>query len=361
MYKFATLQASDFSKGLHNEWKALWNEAPTANICNCVEWFLMAKESGKSQDIVLFTIRDDKKLVGIFAAEQKRIFGIKALVPLFAPYVVETPFLLVSEDKALLTFFLNNMQQQGNFYCAKVDGSTAWQLKAIDPRLFLSLMSVNPIIDATADPLRHLTSSNRKEILRQERKLSSRIKVSVANRPNDLRDAFSAMVAIDLESGKQQKGMDIFSKAENRELFAQFITHLADYVHIGIVRIDDIPASYIFSFITKKKCLNYQTSYLARFRKWSPGKLIIVAMLRYVQRNSLDLFDFCGGISAYKREFAPSFTVQYTVGYSSSKIVTLWWTGITAVRRIKQRLFPIPNTLDHLYLFRTDRVNDHIV
>lgn len=350
---------TSLSASLRSQWEGLWDTAKTGNIFNSPAWYDMAMTEYTPASVLIITAHEKERLVGILALTDTNVLGVSALAPLCVEYVVDDPFLFGEEREDLRKLFFQTLFTKGNVFLPKLRTQLAHEIQVENPGVFLHLMSVNPYVEIGQDPLRFVSHTNRKQLLRLVRKQEENWSFTVANTQETLKSALQAMFAIDLHSGKKQKNMDIFSKDENRTLFENFVKYFPTHVRIALLSYEQKPTAYIFNFVHGDYCLNYQTSYLAEHRKLSPGKIVIIKMLEYAKEQALRVFDFCGGISAYKQEFAGSYFVQYNLLYSRNPVIRSWWKVVTKIRRFKQQLFPIKYTRDHEFLFRTDLVADY--
>lgn len=351
MKKYSTKLLENVDLRFEREWKALWKKAENANLFNSPDWFSMA--SGRTK-FKIFAVYQNGELVAVMPLSPTKAFGISVLSPLNHEFTINTPFLLKEVSLKLIKCLFQFASKEGNLYINKIDLEEAVILKKAFPEGVFPLISVNPHIDlAGGDPFRYISSKNKHEIRRVLRKHGDSVQIKIIAEKEEISRFMPTMFEIDRKSAKEKRAMSIFTKEENIEVFKRFADKLSKFIEIAVLSYDNIPVAYIFCFKSREAYILYQASYLFEARKISPGKIIVMKLLESIATRKYKLFDFSGGVSAYKQDFTTEYYIQYNFYLSSKISIRLWWSVINKARRLKQILFPQKYTRDHEFLFKT--------
>ncbi|HZE86807.1 MAG TPA: GNAT family N-acetyltransferase [Methylomirabilota bacterium] len=348
-YQIHTIK--NLEETLIKEWKQLWEQAENATIFNSYEWFVSCQEVEKFKEYEIHVCYKDDKLVGLLPLQASYQFGIKVMSVVGKAFLVDTPFLLQTYDASLLEHFFKHIITKKNIYLQKIDNQAASLLQILFPKMFFPLMSVNPYITITDDPFASVSPSTVSQIKKMLRKNPGQFRFEIFDGEIDLEKHLQTMFAVEQNSSKKQRSMDIFSKQQNKDFFTAISKNAKKFVRIGFLYYDTIPISYQFGFLCSKEFIAYQTSYLNEYRKLRPGKTMLFHLLQSL-KEQVRIIDLGGGISAYKQEFTPDYHFLYDMYYSRNLFIMLWWKFINIVRRLKQIIFPQKFTQDHRFLFK---------
>jgi|GEM_PF-1827344 len=351
MSPYRTKMVSQINPEITNEWKTLWLKAKNANLFNSFDWFVMYIET-THKPYELYLTYKGKELVGVLPLCFSKCFGVNVMSPMNRHFSVNTPFLLESYDEELLYSLFQTAMSKRNLFITKIESEIVMILHKLFPELFFSLMAANPYIDLTDEPLRFVSKLNLKEMRRILRKYGQQLEFKTFDQHGNLPQLLEEMFDIDVQSGKKQRAMDIFSHSENREIFRNFVKYLRPFIWIHFMYYDQKPIAYVFNFMWKQTFLAYQASYLFDYRRVGPGKTIMMSLLEKLKRGPFTLFDFSGGVSSYKRDFTPYYYLQYNLFFARNPLIMFWWKAVNLARRTKQLLFPLKNTRDHEFLFK---------
>ncbi len=343
----------EIDKTLIAQWKKLWAKAENANAFNSYEWFVTSKEAGKIESYEIFACYDQEMLVAIFPLCPSRSYGVNVWVPMGDEFIVDTAFLIEKYDPEICKSLFKQIFIHKNIYITTLDEKATTLLKKVFPQLFFSLISVNPYIDFQNDPLRFLSGSQRRKMKPILKENQDHLHFKKYTAEDNLEDHLEKIFEIEQQSAKKLHAKDVFSKQENIDFYRTMLKHCRKFVVIYFLYYDEIPFVYGFCLRYGSKVVGYQTSYLATYRNFSPGKIMLKYSLEDMMDDGVDTFDFGGGVSAYKQAFTPQYFYLYNLYHSGNPFIMMWWKAINAVRRGKQVLFPQKFTKDHQFLFKT--------
>lgn len=353
MQTYTTKIITDIDKGENfiQEWKALWETAENANTFNSYEWFLATKKTFSTNHYEIFACYDNTSLIAVLPFFFEKRFGIPVSSSQgYKP--VNTPFLMKHYTEEVFKAFFGEIIKKRNIYLAKVDQDAVAILHKIFPQMFFSLISANPYLDRHENPSLFLSTTNHKNARRIIKKLGDDLTYRTYDNRDELLKYLKLIFDVEQRSQKKLRNMDIFSNEQTRNFFINIVTHCGRFIQINVLSYKNNPIAYTFNFKYRNMFTGYQTSFLSEYKKFYPGKVILVHDLEHLRDSQFDIFNLGGGVSYYKLEFAPTFFFLYDLYFSKNPFLMLWWKAINIARRMKQILFPIKHTRDHEFLFK---------
>jgi CelD/BcsL family acetyltransferase involved in cellulose biosynthesis len=351
--KYQTNIIKQLDEILINQWNELWEKAENATVFNSYQWFKTCIDTHNIQNYELHVCYKNGELAAILPLCTYKHFGVKVSGTLSNNFLVDTAFLVMKRDPKLLKIFFDSIRTKRNVYLHKVDNTSAKLLQQLFPDMFFSLMSANPIVDYSTDPLTFVSQSTIKQVKKIIRKNSDQIHFTNYYGKDIEQKHLESMFTIDQNSAKKIRSMDIFSDEKNKDFYRALAKNCSKNVWICFLYYDTIPIAYNIGFLYQDICMAYQTSYLSEYGKLRPGKTMLFQLIEDLKNKNVLTLDLGGGISSYKQEFTPKHIELYNVYYSKNKLIMLWWKFINTARRKKQMLFPKKFTRDHEYLFKT--------
>lgn len=334
---------------LIKEWKALWTHAENANLYNSYDWYLTSKATTNTKNYIFYVCYQGSKLVALLPMEEYKVFGFPVLGSINKSYIIETGFLLETYDKTLFQVFFGRLLENKNIYLQKIDSKAATILHELFPKAFIHIMSVNPILPMTDDPLSNASPSTISQIKRLLRKNEDHIEYKAYT--DNLEKHFDTMLNLQKYTSKHIKSMDIFEHEIHQRYYRNLTKFCAKNVKIIFLYFDKKPIGYIYNVFWNKYVLGEQIAFHNDYRKISPGKLMIYILVEYLKKNNFKILDMGGGITPYKMSFTNEYRLLYNVYISSNMFAMTWWKTITFVRRMKQILLPKKFSRDHEFLF----------
>jgi CelD/BcsL family acetyltransferase involved in cellulose biosynthesis len=334
-------------------WRALWEHAATANIFNSYEWFLACTTEAGAPPSAVYACYDGAELVALLPIVFVRCYGIRTASSLAGKYSIDTPFLVARYDDELFAHFFSAILAVENLHLVRMDARSTEFLHRLFPGALFPLMSVNPYLTLQDAPLRYVSKSNQRAMRRVMKKIAWPIRLVVYSSGDDLDGLLEEMFLIDQRSGKAQRARDIFSDERTRDFYRNIVKNCRQFIQIALLYFGDTPVAYSFGFVNRGVLFGYQTSHLSQYRKWYPGKILLMRLLEASSGALIGRIEFGGGISSYKQEFTPEYYFQYDLYHSRNPLVRAWWRLINLARRAKQVILPEKHTRDGEFLFKT--------
>lgn len=350
--KYQIKTFTEIDQYLIEEWKTLWNQASNATVFNSYPWFKATSKASGLNNLIVYVCYQNDELVAILPLVEERRFGIKVLTTHLGSYVSDEAIILKKHNPELLKQLILEISKNHNLYLTRISSSNTEGLNKIFPEVFLSIIGVNPVTSLKGDLFVSFSKSTKKDIKSVTKKAGDKLDFKIFKDEDISEKLLEVMIKIDIHSGKQKHSRDIFSKEEEKMFFLNLMKYCREYIEICLLYYDNKPIAYSFNLKGGKVYFGYQTSYLFKQRKLSPGKLLIIDLLKELVNSEYELLDYGEGFSTYKQKFTKKYLIKYDLHYSRNKLIMLWWKSINFARRYKQVLFPEKNSRDHEFLFK---------
>ncbi|MFC1625679.1 GNAT family N-acetyltransferase, partial [Patescibacteria group bacterium] len=139
---------------------------------------------------------------------------------------------------------------------------------------------------------------------------------------------------------------------EFKKLCRNVIKYCTDIIRLDFIYYDSQPIVYSYGSVYQNCFLGIQTSYIQKYRKLGPGKMIIYLILNDLISKNINIFDFSTGHNAYKAQFTSTIKLQYNAYLSKSFVVNYYWRIVNTARRLRQIFFHNKYDMDHKFLFK---------
>ncbi len=307
---------------LLKEWHQLWEGSGYAHIFNGPEWFLLYKNLYKEKTYKILTIREKGELVGILTLVQEKQAGIKTYKNPGGKYLDRSTLLLKDINDELLKSMLLVLKTLGNIHLPEMPEAFAKKIIELDKDFSIQTGSINPYLIIDDDPTRHPSSSIKRDIANTIAKHGKKLKFkSFAGDSDSLKKA----IGIDHKSAKMKQGKATFVNNNERLLFNTLLeTYKKDFI-VDMIFLDDNPFVYSIGIRYKNTFHGINTSFDEAYKQLQPGKLLFHFIIKNLQKEKVQIYDFSRGTSPLKREFAPLALTQYHLFYSKYTWIPKWW------------------------------------
>ena len=166
----------------------------------------------------------------------------------------------------------------------------------------------------------HIFSSKTRQTDRRKLKkikLNGNYKFFVAKCTEEKNKIIHAMIKQKTKRYKKTNVWNMFSKSEyiefydshkSKEKFSNF------KMHFSALMVDNDYVATHFGIITKDTFLYLMPGQDEdTFSKYSPGRLLIIELMKWSEKNKLKIFDFTIGDEVYKHHWATSYTPTYKI------------------------------------------------
>ena len=234
-------------------------------------------------------------------------------------YLDKNTLLLASNNLNVLKGLINKVLENNNLYMAEIDKNTKKHIEKFNITNLIKPASVNPFIVLKPDPLRFLKSKQKNELLNKIKKNDISIKLYRRNLEKYLKLIFQ----IEQKSYKRKKNRHIFNRSVARKLFRNIIDKYSDTL-VYFLYFNGKPIAHMMGFCYEKNFLEYHMAFLENFKKFTPGKILILLLLLDLQKKRFLLFDFSRGDSLLKQQFTQERKIQYDVYITKNRMADLY-------------------------------------
>jgi hypothetical protein len=304
------------------EWDKLWKESSYAHIFNAPEWFLMYQKIYKKRQYQIITLREKTELVAVFPLVKEKKTGIKTYQNPGGKYLDRSTLLIKELDEELLKVLLVSLKKLGNINLSEMPEEIAKKISQLDKDFSIRVASINPYLIIDDDPLRHPSSSIKKDIANT---LAKHPQLEFHSFSGD-NESLKKAIAIDRKSAKMKQGKATFVNNSERLFFNTLLeTYKKDFI-VDIISLDGTPFVYSIGIRYKNIFHGINTSYDEAYKQLQPGKLLFHFIINNLQKEKIHVYDFSRGTSPLKREFAPLAVTQYDLFYAKQGWIKSWWS-----------------------------------
>lgn len=326
MEKISTKIIKDLNSEFIGKWQELWESSKHAHFFNSPSWFLAYCDSYPETSYCIFVLKIEGKIKAIFPLVKSKKFGVKVFCSPGGIFLAKSTLLLTDSSQYVIRNLLNKIADFGNLYLAEVNEQIAYSIAVGTNSNFLKVpSSVVYYLSLNPDPLRFLSKKQRSKIVNKFKKNSGYL--TFKHYRKNLKNSLEKVFKINANSYKKLvKGYhDPFSDISARMFFLNLTKRAPEGVVISILHFLKTPIVYGVGFLCKNIYFASQTAYLPEFRKLIPGKLELYCLLKRLQKDGVEIFDFGRGECILKREFTNLKVNQYDIYFSKKSVVRMWW------------------------------------
>ena len=193
-------------------------------------------------------------------------------------------------------------------------------------------------IGSTFDEMaRRWHKSHRTDVRRQQRRLTEQGQLSL----DCIADADAAKEVLDplLATHTAPWGARGHRLAKRNAALRRFFSRLIDrmwehgWVHVSVLRLDDVPISYNFGFLYRGRFYWYKPAFAQAYAPYSPGKVHVAKLLELGVDEGWHTFDLLTGAEPYKFAWADDERRTVTSTAYGTSVVAKTAKWLSAYRR----------------------------
>lgn len=315
----------NLDKKLRIQWERLWKKSPYAHMYNSPLWMDVAQVE-KEENIRILTVHQESNLVALLPLVMRSRLGVHIYTDFGDKYLDHSSLLLKKVDPILIKKIITKLSTIGSFSLCEIPEEYITKVRK-NKALAVKKSSITPYLPLDGDPLRHMSSKNRKKIEKRIHEYKDALTYTVST--GDISDLMLAF-ELDKKSLKSKKGKSTFHSIENQNFYKKLLHTFNDKLLVNILYYNNEP---IISDIGVKVNNTYHalhTAYLEEYKFLNPGKLLLYFLLQELQKGGIQLFDFSRGTNEFKRDITPYYTQQYSVSKIENSGARLWLSGVDA-------------------------------
>jgi CelD/BcsL family acetyltransferase involved in cellulose biosynthesis len=281
------------------DWQSLWEESIFANYTNSPQWFLSVIQNFHRKDFVILAVYEKDTLTAVAALMKEKKYGVDWYTVLPTDFVYGVPFLMDYTDKAVLTEVKEQLLSLGNIFLTNLPQKFASAVASGDRSAAAFYQTVNYYISLKRD-------SDGKTILRKRSKLLHEIRgkedaftLKSFDGKNEM--GLKTVFAIDNQSRKQGRGYSAFASDKTQKFYEQLGKNFGKRFVTNVLYFTDTPIAYEIGFLINHTYFGSQIAYVAEYKQYSPGKVIMVKLADYLSARGVQTWDMGSGDSAVKK------------------------------------------------------------
>lgn len=308
---YTIVEEKKIDEALKYEWKKLWFHSEYRNYFNSFEWFESCIDIFKIKNYKVIKIYKNDSLICIIPLEKK---GTTLISP-GDKYLDKSTLLVKNIDiemvKQLKSYLYINKQ---SLILTELDQDLA---AMFGEKQMKEISSENPYIDLTTD-INNIIKTKEKHhienIIKKNHELSVQIYKSNTYKYLDI------IYDIEKKSNKPQKKREMFSDPKAKNIFCKLAA--TKYPIVAILYHNKTPIAHLFGIKNKKNnFMAYHMAYKKEFKKYQPGKILILFLINFLKEKQYTVFDLSRGNSLLKKHFSKNSRINYSI-YVNCKLYT---------------------------------------
>jgi CelD/BcsL family acetyltransferase involved in cellulose biosynthesis len=306
-------------KQLQKQWFSLWKKSPYANYTNSPQWFLSVTETFGHSQYVCIAVYEKDELVAIGALIKKRKYNTAIYTIEPGDFVCGIPFLIDVTNrkvvkafvKALLSLQVVLLDNVAEEFVAVLEKNTS----AIDkipqaPNYYLPILK---------DKEGKAIIEKRKDLMRRVKNIEEQFVLRVYDGTTP--EGIEKVYEIDEKSHKQSGGYNTFASETTKEFFKNLAKYFQKNISFNILYFENSPIAFEIGFIAGKTYFGNQISFLAEYKQYSPGKVLVTRLIEYLASINIKIMDLGSGDAHIKRLIASDHRQFYHVVITNNKLL----------------------------------------
>lgn len=305
---------TSLSPALRAEWDALWALNPSrATAVNSSAWLVAAQEAFRHHDIRIVTVHgDNDQLIAVASLVRNRMYGTVIFGAPAQDFADKPPVLVDWNNNQAAAALATAFKQIGTVYLAECSKTALDALTTADSQSQSFQDDLNAIVTFTPDNAYGSLSKNE---LTKIKKRISKVTEPVTMRHSETSHSamLQAVYAIESESTKNARGMQVLGRPEVRTFFETLSSIKPELIHVSVLEIGTKPVAFSVDLLTQGMYHGSQKAYLSGLDAIAPGKYLVMKLFEYYHENGYPGIDLGRGYDSLKRQFATEAQPLYTV------------------------------------------------
>lgn len=330
---------------LLDEWQALWDISCDANYTNSPQWFLSVIETFNYLEYVVIAVYKKNTLVSIGGMVKEKKYGVTYYTVAPGDFVCGFPFLVNSNDKKILAAIKKQLLALGNVFLTNIPEEFISPFRNNKPDVRAIVQAANFVYSLDKDVNGRPYVGKRNKLLHSVKGMEELFTVKIYDGTSS--EALKTVFALDKNSSKHSRGYSAFASSEVKDFYRNLAKHFKENMRINILYYKNVPIAYEIGFTAGKTYFGNQIAYKSKYKKYVPGKVLIVNLLEsHAKEGGIEKMDFGSGDNHIKRAFTKNYNQFYQVVVSESKFIN---TYIPLLFKVKNELYTVLQ--DHLTIY----------
>ena len=287
------------------EWKLLWDTVKSATFFNSYNWYNACVHSMFPNIIVWFVYQDDR-LIAVLPLEPMRSWLIPCLMTYGQPYSSKSTILIREDYTAMLPQILKQLGESKLVVLNEIEES---QCSDFISYVLHETASVSPYVNLKQDIYQQVKKQEWNYISKKAYKSDYQFIVYHAE---NAYQRVNTIWEIEQRSNKPKRSRNIFTTKAVKDFYRQISA--TPEATLAVLQDGDKAIACLFGFYVKGN--NFLVDYMSydeAYKRNTPGKLVIVLLLRYLMEHGCVKFDFSRGETIIKKHYSTYRENNYTL------------------------------------------------
>jgi len=304
---------------LEKEWLTLWKKSPYANYTNSPQWLFSVTETFGYSQYVCIAIYEKNELVAIGALIKKRKYNTTIYTVEPGDYISGIPFLIDITNKKVVKAFVQALLSLNVVLLDNVAEEFVEIFKKNTPAMDIIPQAPNYYLSILKDKEGKVIIENRKELMRRVRNIEEKFVLRAFD--GTMSEGIQTAFKIDNMSHKQSGGYNTFSTKTTKTFFKNLAKNFQKNMSFNILYFENTPIAFEIGFIANKTYFGNQISFLAEYKQYSPGKVLVTRMIEHLASIKINKMDLGSGDAHIKRLIAKDHRQFYHMIISDKKLL----------------------------------------
>jgi hypothetical protein len=325
----------EFNKIIFKEWKDLWNKSDLRHYFNSPFWYLACQATFNYSKSIFIKCYKEDRLVGLIPLVLTKRYGISTYDFPGEQYLDKSSLLIIEKNEGILIHLIEALSKVDNFYLSGIEEFSVRHFLQKRPSLKYSKSSNCLYLPLLPDAFRYLDSKHKRPIKSIILKNQTDLQLKMFGK--NTKNVLSLVNEIESASNKIGKNKNVFSDHNLIKLCLGLEKYQPGTLLTNVLYFKNNPVSYQFGFLYNTTFHLFQIAYKTSFANLLPGKVLLYLILPNLLKIGIRTLDFSRGETRFKKDFAPYAYRQYSVYYSNSKFVVLWWSTVNYLMHLLER------------------------
>lgn len=306
-------------KQLQEQWLTLWKKSPYANYTNSPQWLLSVTETFGHSEYVCIAVYEADELVAIGALIKKRKYNTTIYTVEPGDFISGIPFLIDIANKKVVKTFVKALVSLKVVLLDNVAEEFVEVLEKNTSALDKIPQAPNYYLPILKDKEGKAIIENRKALMRRVKNIQEQfvLRSFDGTKAEGIETAFE----IDNMSHKQSGGYNTFATETTKDFFRNLAKYFQKNICFNILYFENTPIAFEIGFIAGKTYFGNQISFLADYKQYSPGKVLVTRLIEHLASININKMDLGSGDAHIKRLIANDHRQFYHVILSNNKLL----------------------------------------
>jgi len=306
-------------KQVIKDWQKLWEKSSFANYANAPQWFLSAVETFEFKNYAIIALYEKEKLIAIGALVKEKRYGLNFYTVAPGDFTCGIPFLIDLDNNKIVQEFKKQLLLLGHVFLSNIPTAFLEAFGKDSSVMQSSLQTVNYFLPIIKDSSGQALIVKRNKLMHRVKTIQEKFTLHSFN--GVTMEGLDKAFELDDQSRKQSRGYNAFNSVEVKNFYKNLVKHFKENLCINILYLEDKPIAYEIGFLIGKNYFGSQMAYVAEYKQYSPGKVILVKLVDFLASKDIKKLDCGSGDSPIKQLLTDEKRDLYEIILSDNKFV----------------------------------------